>query len=89
VRDDVRLLTLTGPAGTGKTRLGLHVAGELIHQFEDGVFFVALAPITEPELVAPTIAQTMGLRDAGARPALDNLKYYLRGKHVLLSRRGL
>jgi predicted ATPase/DNA-binding XRE family transcriptional regulator len=84
LRDDVRLLTLTGPAGTGKTRLGVHVASELLDRFEDGVFFVPLAPVTEPELVAPTIAQTLGIWDTGARPVIDTLTEYLVSKQLLL-----
>src|SRR6266508_3853957 len=67
-RDDVGLVTLTGPGGTGKTRLGLQAAAELIDRSQDGVFFVALAPISNPELVATTIAQALEVRDVGGRP---------------------
>jgi len=65
---DVRLLTLTGPGGTGKTRLGLQAAAELTDEFEDGVFFVALTAIADPTLVAPTIARTLGLTESGDQP---------------------
>jgi predicted ATPase/class 3 adenylate cyclase len=82
--DDVRLLTLTGPGGTGKTRLSLQVAAELIDQFADGVFFVALAPIADPLLVPATIAQALGIRDVGGRPVSEGLKEYLRNRTLLL-----
>ena len=60
-------MTLTGPGGTGKTRLGLQVAADLLDQFEDGAFFVELAPISDPALVASTIAQALGVaRDRSA-----------------------
>src|SRR5262249_23791900 len=79
-----RLITLTGPGGTGKTRLGLQVAAEMLDEFAGGVFYVALAPITDPGLVASTIAQTVDVRDAGSQPLLETLKGYLRDREILL-----
>jgi predicted ATPase/DNA-binding NarL/FixJ family response regulator len=81
---DVRLLTLSGPGGVGKTRLALQVIAELHDNFIDGICFVALAPITEPALVAPTIAQALGLREAGNQSLTQRLTDYLRDKHMLL-----
>ncbi|MFQ5794857.1 MAG: AAA family ATPase [Candidatus Bipolaricaulia bacterium] len=82
----MRLLTLTGAGGTGKTRLGLQAAADLIDDFEDGVYFVDLAPISDPGLVVSAIAQKMGVREAevGGRPLLDSLKEHLRDKQILL-----
>jgi predicted ATPase/class 3 adenylate cyclase len=80
----VRLLTITGPGGMGKTRTALQAAAELIEQFEDGVYFVDLAPIRDPQSVPPAIAQTLGLRETSDRPLLDELKDKLRGKTILL-----
>jgi predicted ATPase/DNA-binding CsgD family transcriptional regulator len=83
-RREVRLLTLTGPGGVGKTRLALRVAGDLTDDFSDGVYFVSLAPIGDPELVVPTIARTLGIKEAGGRPLLELLKDHLNDKQLLL-----
>src|SRR5919107_3847658 len=80
----VRLLTLTGPGGTGKTRLGLQAATELTDEFEDGVFFVALSAVADPTLVAPAITRTLGLTESGNQPAEELLEGYLRDRQVLL-----
>jgi predicted ATPase/class 3 adenylate cyclase len=79
-----RLLTLTGPSGSGKTRLALQVAAEMIDYFKDGVFFVALAPITEPGLVASTLAQSLGIVESSGRSIMDSLTDHLQNKSLLL-----
>ncbi len=79
-----RLLTLTGPGGTGKTRLALHLAAEVVDQFPDGVCFVPLAPVTDRDLVASTIATTLGVQESGGRRPLEGLLEYLREKQILL-----
>lgn len=78
-----RLVTLTGPGGTGKTRLAVQVAAECLDTFPDGVFFVPLAAITEPELVMPTVAATLALPPTSGDP-LDRIADYLSGKDFLL-----
>src|SRR6266699_6057 len=83
-RPAVRLLTLTGTGGVGKTRLALQVTTDLLDDFPDGVTFVSLAPISDPDLVIPTIAQVLDLKESGARPLLDLLKAFLQHKHLLL-----
>src|SRR5690348_458475 len=82
--EHARLVTLTGPGGIGKTCLGLHAAGEAVAAFHDGVTFVDLSPITDPELVAPAVAQTLGLREMGGRSPADGLKTHLARRHALL-----
>ncbi len=83
-RDDVRLATLTGPGGTGKTRLALQVAADLLESFADGAFVVDLAAITDPALVLPTIAATLGVRETGGQSLRDTLVAYFTDKHLLL-----
>ncbi len=80
----VRLLTLTGPGGVGKTRLGLQVAAELFDEFEDGVLFIDLAPINDPGLVVFEIMQTVGIRESGSLPMLEVLIHFLSDKKLLL-----
>jgi len=82
--DGGRLLTLTGPPGVGKTRLSLGAAERLLDLFADGAFFVALAPVTDPDQVASVIAATLGLREEGGRSVVENLCGRLRARHMLL-----
>src|SRR5437667_1465426 len=84
LREDVRLLTLTGPGGSGKTRLGLHVAAELSDHFTGGISFVNLAPISDAELVVPTIAQTLGVKESPTRSMVEQLQAFLQEKLLLL-----
>jgi predicted ATPase/class 3 adenylate cyclase len=83
-REDVRLLTLTGTGGTGKTRLALQSAAELIDDFEDGAFLVALAPISDPELVASTVAGALSVSESAGRPLKEDLRDFLSTKELLL-----
>jgi predicted ATPase len=80
----VRLFTLTGLGGTGKTRLALQVAAEMVTAFADGVVFVDLAPISDFTQVAGTIAQALELREAASRPLSVLLQNALRDRHLLL-----
>ena len=83
-RANVGLVTLTGPGGTGKTRLALQVAGEVLDSFPDGVFLVALAAVRDPDLVVPTMAQTLGISQRGGGSLLTTVRTYVADKRLLL-----
>jgi predicted ATPase/class 3 adenylate cyclase len=83
-RENVRLVTLTGTGGVGKTRLALQVAAELNDSFADGVWLVRLSRLTDPGLVLPTIARTLGLQEVGSRPIEQLLRAHLRARQLLL-----
>jgi predicted ATPase/predicted Ser/Thr protein kinase len=82
-RDDVRLLTLTGPGGTGKTRLALEAGATLADDFPDGVFFVGLAALNDPALVLPAIAASLGVEERGDE-VLEALRLQLADERLLL-----
>jgi predicted ATPase/DNA-binding CsgD family transcriptional regulator len=79
-----RLVTLTGPGGVGKTRLGVRLAQQVAHAFPDGVWFVQLAAVQDDAIVAHAVADALGLRDEGDRPPLDVLVEHLAGRRLLL-----
>jgi predicted ATPase len=79
-----RLLTLTGPGGTGKTRLSLQLAAEVLTDFADGAWFVELAPITDPALVPSVVAETLGVRQEPDRAVMETLKNHLREMELFL-----
>jgi predicted ATPase/class 3 adenylate cyclase len=83
-REDVHLVTLIGPGGTGKTRLALQAAAEVLDEFIDGVFFVPLAALTDARLVPAVIASALGLREEGGQPLADRLQDYLAARTLLL-----
>jgi predicted ATPase/transcriptional regulator with XRE-family HTH domain len=83
-RPGVRLVSLTGPGGVGKTRLALHVTAQVLDTYTDGCCVVELAPIREPGLVVTTIAQALGLRETGNQPLATSLTIALRERHMLL-----
>src|SRR5207245_1064880 len=80
----VRLLTLTGPGGSGKTRLALQVAAETLRDYADGAFFVDLAPVTDPGLVPAVIARAVGVAEVAGVPILETVKARLHDRELLL-----
>jgi len=84
LRPGVRILTFSGPGGTGKTRLALQVAADMIDVFDDGAYFVPLADVRDPDLFASTVAHAMNMREEGARPVVEQLKELIGGKRILL-----
>jgi len=84
LRDDVRLVTLTGTGGTGKTRLAIEVASSFIKAFPNGVFLVSLVAVTEPTLVPSAIVSTLGIIEKADKPIEETLKDFLREKRMLL-----
>jgi predicted ATPase/DNA-binding CsgD family transcriptional regulator len=81
---DVRLVTLIGPGGVGKTRLGVEVANDLLDVFDAHVSFISLGSISNPDLVIPTIAQSFGLKETGEQSLLELLKALIRDIPILL-----
>ena len=81
---DIRLTTITGPGGVGKTSLALQVVHDLQDAFVDGVFFISLAAIADSTLIIPTIAHTLGVIESPNRLLLDSLKEFLRDQQALL-----
>jgi hypothetical protein len=83
-REDVGLVTLTGPGGVGKTRLAIQVAADLASKFADGAAFISLAALKDPQLVEPTVARVLGVSEANGQAVGERLREYLRSRELLL-----
>ena len=83
-REDVRLLTLRGPGGAGKTRLALEVVTQVVQDYADGPWFVSLATMPDPQLVIPALAQAVGVRQVSGRTVKESLIHFLRERQALL-----
>jgi predicted ATPase/DNA-binding winged helix-turn-helix (wHTH) protein len=83
-QDSVRILTLTGAPGSGKTRLAIRVASELAADYRDGVYFVGLAHLSDPALIIPTVAQVLGVGEDGKRTVAECVKAHLEEKDIML-----
>jgi predicted ATPase/class 3 adenylate cyclase/Tfp pilus assembly protein PilF len=82
--EETRLLTLTGPGGTGKTRVALQAAADLLEEFPDGAFFVSLAALGDPDRFISAVAETLGVKETGEQPLKETLKDYLGERRMLL-----
>ena len=81
---DNRLVTLTGAGGAGKTRLAVEIAARIAPEFRDGVWYVDLAPITDPAVVPVTVARALGLPDQPGRSTMDTLLRFVRDRQMLV-----
>jgi predicted ATPase/class 3 adenylate cyclase/Tfp pilus assembly protein PilF len=82
--EEAHLLTLTGPGGTGKTCLALQVGADLFEEFDDGVFYVSLATVTDPDFVYSSLAVSLGVKEGAGQSLIEMLEGYLQQKHLLL-----
>jgi predicted ATPase/class 3 adenylate cyclase len=82
--EDIRMVTLTGPGGTGKTRLALQVAADTVDEFPDGVYGVLLAPVTDPEVVPLELARVLGIEEMPMQPIIEALKAGLASRRTLI-----